>query len=126
LVIARSDARSDVAISGCASRVVPRDSRPMIYYVYILTNTRNSVLYVGMTRDLQERVRQHKAREVEGFTRRYRVDRLVCYEEYPTAYDAMAHEKQLKAGPRRKKMALIDDFNPKWRDLYHEIAGITP
>jgi len=97
----------------------------MSYYVYILTNPTNSVLYTGMTGDLLLRVGQHKSREVEGFTRRYNVDRLVYYEEYDAAFDAITREKQLKAGPRRKKMQLVDEFNPTWRDLYHEIVEET-
>ena len=97
----------------------------MPHYVYILTNAPHSVLYVGVTRNLLERLRQHKSKETEGFTKRYNADHLVYYEELPSAYDAITREKQLKAGPRRKKMALIDDFNPTWRDLYHEIVEVT-
>jgi putative endonuclease len=97
----------------------------MSYYVYILTNATNSVLYTGITGSLEHRVAQHKAREVEGFTRRYHVDRLVYYEAYESAFEAISREKQLKAGPRRKKMQLVDKFNPHWRDLYHEIVEET-
>jgi putative endonuclease len=95
----------------------------MSYYVYILTNAASSVLYTGFTGDLPHRVKQHKAREADGFTKRYNVDRLVYYEEFPSAYEGISREKQLKAGSRRKKMALVDDFNPSWRDLYHETVG---
>ncbi len=94
----------------------------MSYYVYILTNSTNSVLYTGFTRDLVHRVEQHKAKEVAGFTKRYNVDRLVHYEEYAKASDGINREKQLKAGSRQKKMALIDNSNPSWRDLYHGIV----
>ena len=84
------------------------------------------MLYTGFTGDLLDRVEQHKAKDVPGFTKRYNVDRLVYYEEYESAYDGINREKQLKAGPRRKKMALIDDSNPSWRDLYHEIVEDSP
>jgi putative endonuclease len=94
----------------------------MTYHVYILTNATNSVLYTGFTRDLASRVGQHRAREVDGFTKRYNVDRLVYFEEYDSAFEGISREKQIKAGSRAKKMALIDDFNPTWRDLYHEIV----
>jgi putative endonuclease len=97
----------------------------MSYYVYIPTNSTNSVLYTGFTGDLMFRVAQHKAREIEGFTRRYNVDRLVYYEAYDSTYEGISREKQLKAGSRRKKMALVDGLNPTWRDLYHEIAAET-
>jgi putative endonuclease len=98
----------------------------MTFYVYILTNVACTVLYVGVTRDLILRVWQHKEGHVAGFTKRYNVNRLVYYEEYPSAYDAITREKLLKAGSRRKKMELIDGFNPTWRDLYHEIVSETP
>ena len=97
----------------------------MSYYVYILTNATHSVLYTGFTGDLMHRVHQHKTREVAGFTSRYGADRLVYYEEHEEPEEGILREKQFKAGPRRKKMALIDGFNPSWRDLYHEIVGET-
>ncbi|HEU0075612.1 MAG TPA: GIY-YIG nuclease family protein [Dehalococcoidia bacterium] len=97
----------------------------MSYYVYILTNVSHSVLYTGFTGDLLQRVEQHKAREIAGFTKRYNVDRLVYYEEHESPEDGITRENQLKAGPRRKKLALVDSFNPTWRDLYHEIVRVT-
>lgn len=97
----------------------------MSYYVYILTNATNSVLYTGFTGDLVHRISQHKSREIDGFTKRYKVDRLVYYEEHDSPEEGITREKQLKAGPRRKKMTLVDSFNPAWRDLYHEITRVT-
>jgi putative endonuclease len=97
----------------------------MSYYVYILTNISHSVLYTGFTGDLLHRVEQHKAREIAGFTKRYNVDRLVYSEEHESPEDGVMRVKQLKAGSRQKKLALIDGLNPTWRDLYHEIARVT-
>ena len=95
----------------------------MPYYVYITTNSTHSVLYVGMTGELLYRVKQHREKRLGGFTRRYNATRLVYYEEFDSAYDAITREKQLKAGTRRKKMQLVDELNPKWRDLYEQLAG---
>ena len=88
------------------------------YYVYILTNTNNSVLYTGVTNDLKRRVHEHKMMYKEGFTSRYNVDKLVYYEIGNDAYSAISREKQIKAGSRQKKLDLINSFNPEWDDLY--------
>ena len=88
------------------------------YCVYILTNDRHTVLYTGVTRDLKRRVHQHREKLLPGFTRRYNVSKLVYYECTENAATAIAREKQIKAGPRRKKIELIDRFNPQWRQLY--------
>jgi putative endonuclease len=95
----------------------------MPYYVYILTNRTRSALYVGMTRELLSRVKQHRGKKVAGFIRRYNIDSLVYFEVFDTAYEAITREKQLKAGSRKRKMQLVDGFNPKWNDLYIEPAG---
>ena len=88
------------------------------YRVYILTNDRHTVLYTGVTRDLKRRVHQHREKLLPGFTRRYNVSKLVYYECTENAATAIAREKQIEAGPRRKKIELIDRFNPQWRQLY--------
>jgi putative endonuclease len=88
------------------------------YFVYILTNDRHTVLYTGITNDLLRRVGQHRAKQVQGFTARYNVDRLVYFEEFSDANAAIAREKQIKAGSRKRKVALIDRMNPDWRDLF--------
>lgn len=88
------------------------------YYVYILTNAHRTVLYVGVTNDLLRRVTEHREQRVEGFTKRYNVTRLVCFESFPDASTAIEREKQLKAGSRKKKLALIEEQNPAWTDLY--------
>lgn len=87
------------------------------YYVYILTNYWHTVLYTGVTGHLEGRIRQHKSRAIEGFTKRYHVTKLVYYEEFFHPMDAIRREKQIKAGPRRKKLALIENLNPSWKDL---------
>ena len=88
------------------------------YYVYILTNKPTGVLYTGMTNDLKRRVYEHKARLVAGFAERYNADKLVYYEVWGDAYSAISREKQIKAGPRRRKIELIEAGNPEWNDLY--------
>lgn len=87
------------------------------YFIYILTNKNNNVLYIGITSDLVTRVYQHKEKVVKGFTKRYNIDKLVYYEIFEDTYEAISREKQLKAGSRAKKLNLINNFNPRWRDL---------
>ena len=96
------------------------------YYVYLLTTQRDTVLYVGMSNDVLRRTYQHKTHVVPGFTQRYNVDKLVYYETHATAYGAITREKQLKAGSRAKKVALIEAMNPEWRDLYDDLIGNGP
>lgn len=90
--------------------------------VYILTNRRNGTLYAGVTSNLVQRVWQHKAGFVDGFTKRYGLHRLVWFEVHETMESAIAREKQLKAGNRRRKLELVESRNPGWRDLYDEIC----
>ena len=87
------------------------------YYVYILTNVEHTVLYVGVTNDLQARVYEHKSKIVKGFTAKYNCNKLVHFEEYNWIQDAIEREKQLKAGSRKKKIDLIVTNNSKWDDL---------
>ena len=90
-------------------------------YIYILTNKNNTVLYTGVTSDLSNRLRQHRTGHFKNsFTSRYNVTKLVYYEEFPTIEDAIAREKQIKAGSRQKKIDLIVQLNPEWKDLYKE------
>jgi putative endonuclease len=86
------------------------------YYVYILTNKYNRVLYTGVTNDLVERVDQHQKGQ-SSFTSRYNVHKLVYYEEFEHIIDAITREKQIKAGSRQKKIDLINSVNPEWKDL---------
>ena len=87
------------------------------YYVYILTNAHNTTLYVGVTSDLRKRVYEHSRGSVGGFTKRYNLNKLVHYEATEDIRSAIATEKQLKAGSRRRKVALVESSNPEWRDL---------
>ncbi len=91
------------------------------YCVYIMTNTHNAVLYTGVTGNLKARVFQHKEKFLEGFTKKYNVTKLVYYEMYTDIHDALTREKQIKAGSRQKKIALIESLNKEWRDLYGEL-----
>jgi putative endonuclease len=91
------------------------------YCVYILTNRRHTVLYTGMTGDLKRRIYQHREKLLPGFTHRYNVSKLVYYECTVDVSAAIAREKQIKAGSRRKKIELVNGFNPEWRELYDEL-----
>jgi putative endonuclease len=86
--------------------------------VYIMASSRHGTLYVGVTSRLSARVWQHKTGAMVGFTSRYAVHLLVWYEVHEEMLAAIAREKQLKAGSRLKKLQLIENMNPQWRDLY--------
>jgi putative endonuclease len=86
------------------------------YFVYIL-GSRTKRLYIGVTNDLLRRVAQHERHEIEGFTSRYNIDQLVNYEETNDVYAAISREKQLKGWMRIRKIQLVQDMNPEWRDL---------
>ncbi len=88
-----------------------------MYFVYILTNWNDSVLYIGVTGNLPKRLYEHRNHLVEGFTNRYNVYKLVYYENTNDAYSAITREKQLKNWSRSKKSALISRMNPTWKDL---------
>ena len=91
-------------------------------YIYILFNTRNGTLYTGVTSNLKQRVYEHKTKvHEESFTAKYSVDKLGYYEEYVLIKDAIAREKQIKAGSRAKKLQLIESINPNWEDLYERL-----
>ena len=89
------------------------------YFVYILTNANDTVLYTGMTNSLMRRVWEHKAKLIDGFTKKYDIDKLVYFEAFSSPSDAIKREKQIKSGSRNKKIELINKFNPKWKDLYN-------
>lgn len=91
------------------------------YYVYILTNDRNTVLYTGVTNDLERRLHEHKESKL-GFTSRYNCHKLVWFETGCEAEQAITREKQIKAGSRARKIALIESANPKWKDLSKDWA----
>jgi putative endonuclease len=91
------------------------------YYVYIMTNRYHTVLYTGVTNDLERRVYQHRTGQGGVFTTRYQVVKLVYYEATGDVNAAIAREKQIKAGSRQKKIELIVGMNPEWKDLYEEL-----
>ena len=90
--------------------------------VYIMASKRNGTLYTGVTSDLSRRVYEHKTGAAPGFTRQYRCSLLVWYENYARMDEAIAREKQIKAGPRKAKLRLIEAMNRDWRDLYADLA----
>ena len=92
-----------------------------VYCVYIMTNRHNTVLYTGISGELPERIWQHKEKIVKGFTSRYNIDKLVYYEIFKDPYEAIAREKQIKAGSRKTKIELIESMNPQWLDLWETI-----
>lgn len=88
-----------------------------MYYVYILTTKNNKMLYIGVTNDLQRRLYEHKNKILDGFSKKYNISKLVHYEEFHDAEEAIAREKQLKGWTRLKKNALIETENPSWDEL---------
>ncbi|MBK6264539.1 GIY-YIG nuclease family protein [Marivirga sp. S37H4] len=89
------------------------------YFIYILTNRNNTVLYTGVTNNIRRRVTEHKEKLNKGFTFRYKVDKLVYFERFSSIIEAIAREKQIKAGSRQKKLDLINQENPEWIDLFY-------
>ena len=89
------------------------------YYVYILANQFNDVFYVGVTNNLERRITEHQSGLIDGFTKKYRVHRLVYFESCHDVKAAIAREKQLKNWNREKKRFLIERMNPEWKDLSH-------
>ena len=90
------------------------------YCVYIMTNAHNTVLYTGVTNDLQRRVLEHKFGKGSKFASKYNVTKLVYFECSDDVNTAIFREKQIKAGSRKKKMDLINSMNPEWKDLFEE------
>ena len=91
------------------------------FFVYVMTNLRKTVLYTGVTNNLSRRVYEHKEKLTPGFASRYNVTDLIYYEMADNAEAAIAREKQLKAGSRRRKSELINSMNPTWQDLSGEL-----
>lgn len=92
-------------------------------YVYMMMNKGNTVIYTGVTSNLAKRAYEHRQKLVDGFTKRYNVNKLVYYEGLEDITNAIIREKQIKGGSRVKKLRLIEAFNPKFIDLYNEIAS---
>jgi len=93
-------------------------------YVYLMTNKGNTVLYTGVTNDLGKRIFEHKQKLVEGFTKKYNINKLVYYEVFDEIMEAIAREKQIKGWLRKKKIDLVESMNPTWRDLYEDVAYV--
>ena len=92
---------------------MPKD---YIYFVYIVSSN-SGTLYIGITNDIERRMREHKSGDFEGFASKYGCNRLVYYERYGRVLEAISREKQLKGWRREKKIALIEKLNPRWEDL---------
>jgi putative endonuclease len=86
-----------------------------------MTNKMHTVLYTGVTNNLQKRIFQHKDKTVPSFTGHYNINSLVFYEEFSDAYNAISREKQIKSWSRKRKMELVDQMNPHWEDLYKKL-----
>jgi putative endonuclease len=90
-------------------------------FIYLLTNSSNNVFYVGVTSNLIKRAYEHREKVIEGFSKRYNLNKLVYYEVFDLIEDAILREKQIKAGSRLKKIQLIESMNPSYKDLYNEL-----
>ncbi len=94
---------------------------PKNMYVYILTNQRHTVLYIGVTNDLERRIAEHRSKGRRGFTQRYNVSKLVYFEEFDDPLEAIQREKQIKGGSRQKKVDMINAMNPDWIELAENV-----
>jgi putative endonuclease len=90
------------------------------YYIYIMTTLSNTALYTGVTKDLERRVIEHRSDKGSKFTKKYKLYKLVYFESGESVYAAVAREKQIKAGSRKKKIELINSINPLWDDLFEK------
>ena len=90
-------------------------------FVYMLMNIGNTVIYIGVTNNLPKRIFEHKQKMIEGFSKKYNLTKLVYFEQFDQIKNAIAREKQIKAGPRKKKIDLIKTLNPTFEDLYEKI-----
>jgi len=92
------------------------------FYVYIITNKTNKVLYIGVTNNLERRIYEHKNKLVPGFTQKYNINKLIHFEHFDNINDAIRREKQLKKWNRKWKEDLINENNPEWNNLHKEIS----
>jgi putative endonuclease len=95
----------------------------MAYYVYLLASRKDGALYLGVTNDLIRRTFEHRSKIIKGFTSRYNITRLVWFEIYDDPISAISREKELKKWRRSWKVALIEQENPGWNDLYETITS---
>ena len=90
-------------------------------FIYIVTNRRNGALYIGVTNDLERRISEHRCGFYKGFTSKYKINKLVCYEVFEDIEVAIEREKELKKWCRKWKLDLIEETNPEWNDLYFDL-----
>ena len=90
------------------------------YYVYLITNKHNTVLYAGVTNDIERRIYEHKHRIFDGFTKKYNLTKVVYYEYFDQIDQAINREKEIKGWKRKRKNALVESLNPEWKDLSEE------
>jgi putative endonuclease len=110
----------ETGIAERSQNVLKKMNKERQYFVYILTNKTNNVLYVGVTNDLIRRIKEHKDKKIEGFTKKYNLTKLVYFEATKDVKAAISREKQIKRWRREKKESLINGINPEWRDLSDE------
>lgn len=119
--------RSEAVIARTRYDVLTGPKQPLVedrlgkYYVYMMSNLNNTVIYMGMTNNLLRRVQEHKSKLIDGFTKQYNATKLVYYEVVYDPWSAINREKQLKAGSRKRKIHLIETINKNWDDLYGEL-----
>jgi len=104
--------------TGSARNLMPEER---LYYVYLLTNWNNSVMYIGVTNDLKRRVYEHQNKLVKGFTEKYNINKLVYFEQTNDVITALTREKEIKKWRREKKNSLVISGNPEWNDLSTKI-----
>jgi len=95
------------------------ENKEQTYHVYIMSNKKNGTIYIGMSRNIKERIYQHKNKYSKGFANKYNLDKLVYYKNFELPNEAIKREKQIKKWNREWKINLINDFNPDWNDLSH-------
>jgi putative endonuclease len=104
--------------TSCTSAIAEKSyAESKNYYVYLLSNWNNKVLYIGVTNDLERRIHEHKQKLIPGFTQKYNVSKLVYYEQTSDVISAISREKELKKWRREKKNALVNGVNQEWKDL---------
>jgi putative endonuclease len=115
---ARAKAFCEERFPATTQTALTMTTMPRTFYTYLMSNKTNTVVYTGMTNDIERRVQEHKeGASKKSFTYRYKITKLVYYEEFDNPYDAILREKQIKAGSRKRKEELIKSMNPKRRDL---------
>ena len=121
--IVKNYCHSDLHRFLCNTGISKTQTAMKTYYVYIMTNTNNKVLYIGVTNNLPRRVYEHKNGLSEGFTKKYNCKKLVWYKETSSAVSAIQEEKRMKKWKREYKENVIEELNPNWIDLYDDLVN---